>query len=235
MDNTHIRSSFYTVYSQPDISAISPSRKLHLRLGRRLKFRLTDNSYKLPLHYPCHCNYSWRMWILSKSKATSPKLLLRSQNRKWITVNPYGKHLQEVAVWGKLENPPPRNPFLHILNLETSLHSLLSFAWTLTRPTNNLRQNIVFSCSQIIRVSFSLFLYFLFLIYYLFLQKLFYYYYIIIIFYENYFYFFMFRDVPECSGMFRDVPECSGMFRHVPCSRFYRRPHIIPLALRILW
>ena len=53
-------------------------------------------------------------------------------------------------------------------------------------------------------------------------------------FYENYFSFFMFRDVPECSGMFRDVPECSGMFRHVPCSRFYRRPHIIPLALRIL-
>ena len=32
------------------------SRKLHLRLGRRIQFRLTDNSQKLPLRYHCHCN-----------------------------------------------------------------------------------------------------------------------------------------------------------------------------------
>ena len=32
MDNTHIRSSFYTVYSQPDISDVSSSRKRSLRL-----------------------------------------------------------------------------------------------------------------------------------------------------------------------------------------------------------
>ena len=32
MDNTHIRSSFYTVYSQPDISNVSSSRKRSLRL-----------------------------------------------------------------------------------------------------------------------------------------------------------------------------------------------------------
>ena len=32
VDNTHIRSSFYTVYSQPDISDVSSSRKRSLRL-----------------------------------------------------------------------------------------------------------------------------------------------------------------------------------------------------------
>ena len=32
MDNTHIRSSFYMVYSQPDISDFSSSRKRSLRL-----------------------------------------------------------------------------------------------------------------------------------------------------------------------------------------------------------
>ena len=88
------------------------------------------------------------------------------------------------------------------------------FAWTLTRPTNFnlLRQNIVFSYSERIPVSFSwLFHYFSFFFFY---RN----YFIIIIllyifFYENYVYFFMFRNVPACSGMF-----------HVPCSRFYRRP-----------
>ena len=32
MDNAHIRSSFYTVYRQPDISDVSSSRKRSLRL-----------------------------------------------------------------------------------------------------------------------------------------------------------------------------------------------------------
>ena len=90
-------------------------------------------------------------------------------------------------------------------------------------PTNYLRQNIVFSYPEMIRVSFSLFLslsvfcYFTLLLIFmkiilLLLLLLFYCYYF---FHENYFYFFMFWDVPECSGMFRNVPECSGMF-HVP-------------------
>ena len=39
-----------------------------------------------------------------------------------------------------------------------SLHSLLSFEWSLTCPTNLLRQNIVFSHSEMIPVSFSFFL-----------------------------------------------------------------------------
>ena len=135
-----------------------------------------------------------------------------SQNLKWITAIwlTHGKQLQEVALWRKLENPPPRDPFQYILNLEASLHSLLSFAWTLTRPTNFnlLRQNIVFSYSQRISVSFSwlidyfsfFFCYFTLLLIFtkIILLLLFYY----IFFHENYFYFFMFRDVPECSGMF---------------------------------
>ena len=100
------------------------------------------------------------------------------------------------------------------MNLEASLHSLLSFAWTLTRPTNFnlLRQNIVFSYSERIPVSFSwLFHYFSFF---------FLLFYVIINFYKNYFiiiillYFFswklfLFFHVPGCSGMFRHVPECS--------------------------
>ena len=145
------------------------------------------------------------------------------QSRKWITANwlTHGKQLQEVAVWGTLKNPPPRDPFWYILNLEASLHSLLSFEWTLIRPTNSnlLRQNIVFSYSERIPVSFSwLFHYFSFFFCYftllliftkIILLLLFYY----IFFHENYFYFFMFRDVPGCSGMFRNVPACSGMFR----------------------
>ena len=88
------------------------------------------------------------------------------------------------------------------------------------RPTNYLRQNIVFSYPEMIRVSFSLFLsfsvfgYFTLLLIFmkiilLFLLVFFFY------FHENYFYFFMFRD----------VPGCSGMFRNVPCSWFYRRPY----------
>ena len=104
-----------------------------------------------------------------------------------------------------------------IFEFRKRIHLLLSFAWTLTRPTNfNLsRQNIVFSYSQRISVSFSwlidyfsfFFCYFTLLLIFIqiILLLLFYY----IFFHENYFYFFMFRDVPGCSGMFRYVPECS--------------------------
>ena len=114
------------------------------------------------------------------------------------------------------------------MNLEANLHSLLSFAWTLTRPTNFnlLRKNIVFSYSQ--RISFFFLINWLFFVFLLL-------FYVIINFYKNYFiiiillYFFswklfLFFHVPGCSGMFRNVPACSGMFRNVPCSGFYRRP-----------
>ena len=109
------------------------------------------------------------------------------------------------------------------MNLEASLHSLLSFAWTLTRPTNFnlLRQNIVFSYSERIPVSFSWLFHsfsFFFLLFY-----------VLINFYKNYvviiiiiiFFFMKIIFIFSCSGMFRNVPACSGMFR-VP--GFSRRP-----------
>ena len=87
------------------------------------------------------------------------------------------------------------------------------------RPTNYLRQNIFFSCPEMIQVSFSLlvsfsvFCYFTLLI--VFLKKL-----LLLLllyfFHENYFYFFMFRHVPECS-VFRVLSQ-SGFYRNF----FYR-------------
>ena len=48
-----------------------------------------------------------------------------------------------------------------------SLHSSLSFEWSLTCPTNLLRQNIVFSHSEMIPVSFSFFLSLVFVVFFL--------------------------------------------------------------------
>ena len=90
------------------------------------------------------------------------------------------------------------------------------------RPTNYLRQNIVFSYPEMIRVSFSLlfslsvFCYFTLLLMFIKIILFLLLFYLFIYFHENYCYFFMLRD----------VPECSGMFRNVPCSGFYRRPFI---------
>ena len=101
-----------------------------------------------------------------------------------------------------------------------------SFAWTLTRPTNYLRQNIVFSYSEMsfffLIISlfffffFSLSLFFFFLFYVILLLLIFTktmlllsLYLINFFFNENYLYFCMFRDVSGCSWMFRNVPGCS--------------------------
>ena len=77
--------------------------------------------------------------------------------------------------------------------------SLLSFALTLTRPTNYFRQNIVFSYWE---MSFFFLIISLFFVCFFFFRyfMLFCYYCIAFIF--------------SCSGMFRNGP-CSGMF-HVP-------------------
>ena len=98
------------------------------------------------------------------------------------------------------------------MNLETSLYSLLSFAWTLTRPTNYSGQYIVFSCSEIIPVSFSFFslfsVSFFFIIYFTLLltfTKII----LLLLYYYNF---------------FLKIIGCSGMFRNVLCSWFYRRP-----------
>ena len=104
------------------------------------------------------------------------------------------------------------------MNLEASLHSLLSFAWTLTRPTffNLLRQNIVFSYSKRIPVSFSWLIdYFSFFFCYFTLLLIFTKIILLLLFY--YIFFFM-----KIIFIF----SCSGMFRNVPCSWFYRRPSL---------
>ena len=64
MDNTHIRSSFYMVYSQPDISDVSSSRKRSLRLVETaeiqaslqspLFFRLVEDGDRR-----CHSDLIW--------------------------------------------------------------------------------------------------------------------------------------------------------------------------------
>ena len=83
------------------------------------------------------------------------------------------------------------------------------------RPTNYLRQNIVFSYPEMIRVSFSLFLclsvfcYFTLLLIFIKIVLL------LLLFYLFIFMKMFFFHVPGCSGMFRNVPACSGMF-HVP-------------------
>ena len=89
---------------------------------------------------------------------------------------------------------------------------LLVLKVSLTRPKNYLRQNIAFSYSEMIRVSFSLFLVFFFVCFCFSLL-----FYFIINVYKNYFINFFFMKIISifsCSVMFQDVPACSsGMFR----------------------
>ena len=96
------------------------------------------------------------------------------------------------------------------------------------RPTNYLRQNTVYSYSEmsfffLIVSSFFAFFFVFFLLFYVIL--------LLFIFTKTMsllslinFFFMKITFIFSCSGMFRDVPGCSGMFRNVPCSGFYRRP-----------
>ena len=152
------------------------------------------------------------------------------QNHKWITAKwlTHGKQLQEVAVWGKLKNPPSSRPILIYFEFRNkpslvtvicmNPHSPNKFQFVATKYCFQLilREDDSFFF-LIISLFFVLFLcYFtLLLIFTKIIFRLLFYY---IFFNENYFYFFMFRD----------VPECSGMFRNVPCSGFDRRPVVIP-------
>ena len=115
-----------------------------------------------------------------------------------------------------MKTPPPRDPFQYVLNLEASVHSLLSFAWTLTRPTNYLRQNIVFWYSEMsfVFLIISLFFVFFFLVilcYFVIInfnkKQCYYYHFIDWIFFS--WKLLLFFHVRGCSGMFRNVPECS--------------------------
>ena len=87
------------------------------------------------------------------------------------------------------------------------------------RPTNYLRQNTVYSYSEmsfffLIVSSFFAFFFVFFLLFYVIL--------LLFIFTKTMsllslinFFFMKITFIFSCSGMFRDVPECSGMF-HVP-------------------
>ena len=48
VDNTPIRSSFYTVYSQPDISDVSSSQKRSLRLVQMAEIQASLQSHLFP-------------------------------------------------------------------------------------------------------------------------------------------------------------------------------------------
>ena len=143
-----------------------------------------------------------------------------SQSRKWITAKwlTHGKQLKEVAVWGKLENHPPRDPFKYIFEFRSKLsldHYCHLHKPLLAEQIN--RDKILFSHTrrwyQFRFINFCCCYFTLLLIF----TK--------IIFFNFFFHeIILFFHVPGCSGMFRNVPECSGMFRNVPRSGFYRRP-----------
>ena len=84
------------------------------------------------------------------------------------------------------------------------------------RPTNYLRQNIVFSYSEMTRVSFSFFL----------SLSVFYYVTLLLIFMKIILLLLLFFIFSLKLFLFFHVPGYSGMFRNVPCSGFYRRPII---------
>ena len=106
--------------------------------------------------------------------------------------------------------PPSSRPILIYFEFK-SKRSLITVISMDPRPTNYLRQNIVFSYPEIIRISFSLFLslsdfcYFTLLLIFIKLILL-----LLFFFFMKCFFIF------SCSGMFWDVrecPACSGMFR----------------------
>ena len=141
---------------------------------------------------------------LLKSKATSPY-----------------EQLQGVAVWGKLENPASSRSVLIYFEFR-SKPSFITVICMYPRLTNYLRQNIVFSYPDMIRVSFSSFLSLsLFDVILNFYKKYFITVTIIIIIFFFYYFFFMESIfIFSCSGMFREVPECSVflVLSTPPCS-----------------
>ena len=128
--------------------------------------------------------------------------------------NNYKRLLSEES----LKTPPSRPTLTYFESRsKPSLITVICMNPHSPNKFNLLRQNIVFSNSERIPVSFSwLFHYFsVFFGYFTFLLILTK---IILLLLFYYIFFFMkiiFFHVPGCSGMFRNVPECSEMF-HVP-------------------
>ena len=109
----------------------------------------------------------------------------------------------------KAWKPPSSRPISWIyFEFRSKLHSLLSFAWTLTRPTNYLRQNIVFSYSEMsfFFLIISLFFVFFLLFFVIFLLLIFTKTMLLLSFYLINFFswkLLLFFHVPGCSGMLR--------------------------------
>ena len=137
-----------------------------------------------------------------------------SQNRKWLTAKwlTHGKQLQEVAVWVKLENHPPGDPFYR------SKPSLITVICMDPHSPNKLFGTKY--CFLILEDEFlflsHFFLSFLFLL-------LFYVILLLLIFTKTMLLLSFFL-INFFSWKLLLFYSCSGMFRHVPCSRFYRRP-----------
>ena len=121
----------------------------------------------------------------------------------------------------KAWKPPSSRPILIYFEFRSKPSLVTVFAWTLTHPTNFnlLRQDIVFSYSERIPVSFSwLFHYFSFFF--------FGYYTLLLIFTKTillllFYYIFFFMKIII-------LFSCTEVLRSVPCSGFYRRPLPIP-------
>ena len=129
----------------------------------------------------------------------------------------------DFVFWIQRDKHPLLRPILIYWNLEASLHSLLSFAWTFTY---SVAQQI--NCDKILfshtrrwyqfQLSFISLFFVFFLLFYVNLC-----YFVIINFYKNYFImnilfkFFLFTPITF-------IFSCSGMFRDALCSWFYRRP-----------
>ena len=106
----------------------------------------------------------------------------------------------------KAWKPPSSRPILIYFEFRTK-PSLITVISMDPRPTNYLRQNIVFSYPEMTWGSFSLFL----------SLSVFCYFTLLLIFMKIILFFFM-----KIIFIF----PCSGMFRNVLCSWFYRRPYM---------
>ena len=121
----------------------------------------------------------------------------------------------------KVRKPSSSRPILIYFEFR-SKPSLITVICMDPRPTNYLRQNIVFWYT--LRWYEFLFLYFFIFRFFVILRRLIFTKIILLLLLLLIFFAMKITFIFSCSGMFRNVPECSGMFRNVPCFGFYRRP-----------
>ena len=145
-----------------------------------------------------------------------------SQSLKWITAKwlTHGKQLQEVAVWGKLENPLLARPILIYFEFRSKPSLITVICMDPHSPNKLFATNY---CFLILEDDTSFFFLIISLFFVFFFILLFYAILLLLNFTKTmlllllfYFINFFFRKITfifSCSGMFRDDPACSGMFR----------------------